>query len=168
MACALVALNATIQLVGGKGKREVALEKFFALPSVDVEKENVLQPDELITEIRVPALAANAKSAYIKQGEKESFDWPIAEAAVVIERDGDGPDARCTGASIVLGAAAPVPRRATEAERSLPGKVIDAAAAQAAARAAMEHATPMTLNAYKVPVFHAVIERTILAAAGKA
>lgn len=167
MGCALVALGGSVELTGPKEKRELQLEKFFALPSVDLHRENVIEPDELITEIRVPALSANAKSAYIKQGEKESFDWPVAEVAVVIDRDGAGADAPCKSASVVLGAAAPVPHRAVEAEAVLKGKPIDATTARAAAHAALEKASPMTNNAYKVPVFHAVIERAILMAGGK-
>src|SRR4051794_17209299 len=72
-AMALVALGATIELSGDKAaKREVKLEDFFILPNVDVTRENTLQPGEIVTEIRVPAMAKGAKSAYIKQGEKES------------------------------------------------------------------------------------------------
>src|SRR5688572_21699507 len=69
-AVALVALGATIQLSGDKGaKREMKLEEFFILPNVDVLRENKLQPGEILTEIRVPALPKGARSAYIKHGE---------------------------------------------------------------------------------------------------
>ena len=162
-AMALVALGATIELTGDKGaKREVKLEDFFILPNVDVTRENTLQPGEIITEIRVPAMPKGAKSAYIKQGEKESFDWPIAEVAAVIEKDGDN----CKSASIVLGAASPIPRRAKEAEAALAGKPITRDSAMAAAKAALADASPMTQNGYKLPVFETIITRTILAAAG--
>ena len=162
-AVALVALGATIELTGDRGaKREVKLEEFFILPNVDVTRENTLQPGEILTEIRVPALAKAARSAYIKQGEKESFDWPIAEVAAVIEKDGE----TCKSASVVLGAASPVPRRAKEAEAALKGKPLTRENAIAAARAALADASPMTLNGYKLPVFEAIITRTLLAAGG--
>jgi xanthine dehydrogenase YagS FAD-binding subunit len=138
------------------------LEEFFILPNVDVTRENRIEPGEIITEIRVPALPKGARSAYIKQGEKESFDWPIAEVAAVIEKDGD----TCKSASIVLGAASPIPRRAKEAESSLRGNKVTRETAHAAARAALADASPMTQNGYKLPVFEAIITRTILAAAG--
>ena len=87
---ALVALGATIELTGAdKKKRIIKLEEFLILPTVDLHRENSIKPDEIITEICVPALPGSAKSAYIKQGEKESFDWPVAEIAVVIDREGD-------------------------------------------------------------------------------
>jgi xanthine dehydrogenase YagS FAD-binding subunit len=160
-ACALVAMGAKLQLSGAKDRREVSVEEFLTLPAVDVHRENSIAADELITQITVPALPAGATSAYIKQGEKESFDWPIAECAVVLERDGQN----CRRASIVLGAAAPVPHRALEAENSLAGKLINDASAKAAARAALATASPMSQNAYKIAIFEAIIARTILAAA---
>src|SRR5207248_9450836 len=113
-----VEIASKIELTRSKANRQITLEEFHAPPSVDIRRENSLQPDELVTQITVPALPAGATSAYIKQGEKESFDWPIAECAVVLERDGD----KCKRASIVLGAAAPVPHRAKEAESLLAGK----------------------------------------------
>jgi xanthine dehydrogenase YagS FAD-binding subunit len=161
MACALVALGGHVELTGPKNKRELSVEEFITLPSADVHRENSLAADELITKITVPALPPGATSAYVKQGEKESFDWPIAECAVVLERDGDA----CKKASIVLGAAAPVPHRAKEAEAALQGKAIDESSARAAAKAALAGAVPLARNAYKVPVFEAIITRTILLAA---
>jgi xanthine dehydrogenase YagS FAD-binding subunit len=160
-ATALVALGATVELTGPKGKRQISLEEFFTPPTVDLHRENSLAADEILTQIIVPAPAANSRSAYLKQGEKESFDWPIADVAVVIERDGD----RCRKASIVLGAAAPVPHRAKEAEAALVNQPLNEETARAAARAALTGATPLTQNAYKIPIFQTLIRRCILAAA---
>src|SRR5437667_84582 len=50
MACVLVALGGRLQLTGSKDKREVSVEEFLTLPSVDVHRENSIQPDELITQ----------------------------------------------------------------------------------------------------------------------
>src|SRR5947209_755043 len=66
----LVAYGAKLELTSPKGKREVPAEEFFILPSIDVHRENNLAPDEILTEIRVPAPAANSAAVYIKQGEK--------------------------------------------------------------------------------------------------
>ncbi len=127
-------------------------------------RENVLGADELIAEVRVPATTAATHAAYHKQVEKESFDWPMADVAVVLELDGR----TCKRASIVLGAAAPVPWRARSAEAILGGRTVDARAAEAAANAAVHGATPLAQNGYKLPIFRAVVRRTILAAAGGA
>lgn len=160
-ACALVAHSAKLELTSPQGKREVLLEDFLTLPSVELHRENSLGDNEIITEIRIPKMPAGATSAYIKQGQRESFDWPLAEVAVVLEKDHVG---ACRKASIVLGAAAPVPYRASAAEQLLNGKHIDESTARQAAAAAMTGATPLAKNRYKVPLFEAVITRTILMA----
>lgn len=159
-ATALVAYNAKIEITGKDGKRQIDLEKFFQPPTADLHRENILNSGEVVTEIRIPAPAENAKSHYIKQGEKESFDWPICEVACVIEKDGDA----CKRASIVLGAASPVPYRAIETEKMLEGKKIDETLARQAAKATLKNATPLALNQYKIPLFENLMTRAILAA----
>jgi xanthine dehydrogenase YagS FAD-binding subunit len=161
-AVALVALGARLELISPEGRREVALESFFVAPEADVRRENALGEREIMSKIVVPPPPAGARSAYMKQGEKESYDWPLAEVAVFLEADGG----RCKRASIVLGAAAPVPYRARAAEAQLSGKTIDEATAREAAKAALSGATPLSQNAYKLKIFEAVVRRTILAANG--
>jgi xanthine dehydrogenase YagS FAD-binding subunit len=160
MAVPLVALNARVEITSKKGKRELALEEFFTSPVHDVRRENILEPGELITAIIVPA--TDARNAYYKLGEKESFDWPIADVAVALAMQGS----RCSKASIVLGGAAPYPYRAQAAEARLNNTEITEGAARAAAEAAMANAMPLEKNAYKVSIFEAIIRRTILRAAG--
>lgn len=160
-ATALVALGARLSLTGAKGTRAVALEDFFITPKENVRRENTIGADEILTEIQVPALAPGARSAYLKQGEKESFDWPIAEVAVRLDCEGN----RCEKASIVLGAAAPVPLRARDAESLLAGRAINEDSARTAAREAIKGATPLSENAYKLPIFETLVRRAILRAA---
>jgi xanthine dehydrogenase YagS FAD-binding subunit len=68
-------------------------------------------------------------------------------------------------ASIAMGWVAPTPRRAVESERILTGRDLSPNLAHEAARTAVVGATPLSKNAYKVPVLEAVVRRTILAAA---
>lgn len=163
MATPLMAMNASLVLTKGGNTRTVRLEEFFVTPEKDVQRENALQAGEIITEIRIPAPAANTRSAHIKQGERESFDWAIADVAVVLEQA----KGRVNRASIVLGAVAPIPWRAREAEAALTGKPLSEETARAAARAAVQGATPLSENGYKVPMLEAVVRRTILQAAGQ-
>lgn len=160
LATALVAFDATLEIAGKKGTREVPIANFFVGPEQDVRRENVLGAAELVTGISIPS-APGLRSAYHKQKEKESFDWPIAEVAVVLHMD----NGVARNVSVVLGAAAPVPLRSAEAERELTGKRIDEAVARRAAKAAMATASPLAKNGYKLPVFETVIRRTILEAA---
>lgn len=157
----LMAYAASIEIAGPNGRRKAALETFFVHPHQDLRREHSLRDDELIVGIQVPAPAAGTRGAYLKQGEKESFDWPVADAAVVLEMDGRS----VRRASIVMGAAAAVPRRASAAEAFLAGKRISDSVAKEAARLALDGATPLSKNAYKVPLYRTVVARTILEAA---
>jgi xanthine dehydrogenase YagS FAD-binding subunit len=106
-------------------------------------------------------LAAGTKAAYHKQTERDSYDWPICDVAVVLTMDGQ----TVRSASIVMGWVAPTPRRANESERLLVDARLTENLARQAARAAVSGATPLSKNGYKIPVLEAVVCRTILAAA---
>ena len=162
-AVSLLGMDAQVELTSKRGKRMVAMGEFYVPPEKSVVNETVVQPGELITSILVPAPEPGTRSAYQKYGEKESFDWPIADAGVVLVMDG----ARCRKASVVLGVAAPTPIRSKEAEAVLIGKTIDEATARAAGKAAMLHATPLSQNGYKTQLFETAIYRTVLLAAGQ-
>jgi xanthine dehydrogenase YagS FAD-binding subunit len=161
IATALVALGAKVS-IAGKRAREVELAGFFVAPEVDLKREVDLQPGELITGMTVPAAPPNLRTAYTKQVAKQSFDWPLVDVAVALVMDGR----TCKQATIVLGAVAPTPRRAAEAEKALAGSAVDVIAAGRAARAALAGATPLPGNDHKLPILEAVLARTILAAAG--
>ena len=72
---------------------------------------------------------------------------------------------RVRAARIVLSGAAPVPWRATGAEAIVTGSVIDERRARDAAIAALDGATPLRQNAYKIPLFRGLIEEELLALA---
>lgn len=160
---ALMALGAKLEITGGRGKREVAIENFWVRPEDDIRRENSLGADEVITSINIPAQGAGVTSAYMKIGEKESFDWPISEVAAVIEMSG----ANVGKASIILGAAAPVPLRLRQVEAALAGKPLNEESARAAAALATQGATPLDNNEYKLPIIQTMVRRTILAAGMK-
>jgi xanthine dehydrogenase YagS FAD-binding subunit len=163
LATALLALDARIELVDAAGEmRRPPLDEFFVAPEVDVQRENDLKPGEIATAVLLPPLAAGTTSTHLREADKLSFDWPIADVAVRLERD---EAARCRRVAVVLGAAAPVPHRAWAAEDFLIGKAIDDAAARAAGKAALEGATPLSKNGYKLPIFAALVRRALLRAA---
>ena len=87
LAPALIAFGASVQLSGPGGERKVVLDQFFALPSVDATRENVLQAGEIVIEVIVPPPAASTQSAYLEVREKQSFDWPLVSVAAVLEID---------------------------------------------------------------------------------
>lgn len=161
-ATVLVALNAAVELADAAGGvRRVRLEDFFVLPNQDVQRENDLRPHEILTAIRLRPPPAGARMAHVKQGERASFDWPLADVAVLLDL---APDGTCRNAAVVLGAVAAAPRRAGAAERALIGRPIDEEAARQAGYAALEGATPLAQNAYKLPLLETLVRRAILQA----
>ena len=157
LATALMALGASVELMGGSSSgsaatRQVPLERFFVTPEQDVSRETVLRAGEVITAVVLPVLPKGARSYYIKQAAKESYDWALADVAVVAEvRGGKVVDAR-----VVAGAVAPVPMRSESAERALVGKAITSASAKTAGEAIVEGATPLAHNGFKVPMLSAI------------
>ena len=153
---ALVALGATVKLVSAKGSREVAAAKFFVIPKDDKTREIALRPDEILTEIVIPAGAVKTATYEVRQ--KEALDWPLAAASVALKMNGN----TVTSAHVVLGHLAPVPWEAAGAGKALAGKTITAATAEAAGKAAVEGAQPLSQNAYKVQLARVAVKRALL------
>jgi xanthine dehydrogenase YagS FAD-binding subunit len=160
-ASALVALGAMVELTSAEGVvRRMLLENFFLSPDRDMSRENDLRSQEILTAVLLPPLPANMRTIHLRQGEKDAFDWSLAEVAVAVELNLRG---LCQRASIILGAVAPVPYRATMAEAALLGKKINPQVAATAARAALDGAAPLARNAYKLPLLETLVRRAILA-----
>src|SRR4030095_602415 len=98
----------------------------------NVQRENVLEPDELLTHVILPA-PGSLKSGHYEVRYKASHDWPIAFATVLLTMSGS----TVQGARIVMGAVAPVPWRAPAGEKALAGKAVTPKTAIAAAEAAL-------------------------------
>lgn len=158
---ALVALGATVTIATGARERSVPIAEFFVTPRQDVRRENILQPNEILTAIDVPNAPAGSKAIYVKEMTRETWDFALCSvAAMVTVQNGVVQQAR-----IVLGGVAPRPYRAAAAEAALVGKVLDEASATAAGKASVEGARPLAKNGYKVPLTKAVVKRALLALA---
>jgi xanthine dehydrogenase YagS FAD-binding subunit len=152
----LVAYGASFVLDGPKGGRVVPAGDFFLLPAQDATRETVLEPGELLKEIRVPS-AARWRSAYYEVRERAAFDWPLVSAAIALEVSGGV----VRDARVVLGQVATIPWRSAAAEQALVGKAVGPAAAEAAGKAAVEGAQPMSDNGYKVDLAATLVRRTV-------
>ena len=155
---ALVALGASVTIEGLKGRRSVSVEKFHVPPAVDFTVETVLKSGEIVTEIILPPPAAGLRSAYRKVRARQSWDFALAGMATAIVLNKD----QVVHCRMVLSGAAPVPWRIPEAEAAINGRRLDAGTAAKAADAALKKAEPMSQNAYKVPLFRAVITQELL------
>ncbi|HZN11063.1 MAG TPA: xanthine dehydrogenase family protein subunit M [Blastocatellia bacterium] len=157
----LIVLQAKVHTHGPKGPRQIPAAEFFRVPKSESERENVLQPNEIVTEITVPA-PGSVKAAAYEVRHREVFDWPLATAAVALTLDGR----TVRAARIVLGHVAPVPWPAPEAEQALVGKAITEETALAAAEAAVAKAKALSRNGYKIQLARVAVKRAILQAAG--
>jgi len=152
----LVAYGASLVIDGAKGPRTVAAGDFFALPAKDPTRENVLEPGEVLLEFRVPP-AKGWRSAYSEVRERADFDWPLVDVAVALKVEGGVVE----DARVVLGQVATIPWRSTAAEKALVGKRIGPEGAEAAGKAAVEGAEPMSDNGYKVDLVTTLVRRTV-------
>jgi xanthine dehydrogenase YagS FAD-binding subunit len=158
LASPLVVLDAMVVTT----KRRIPIEQFFVPTAVDITKEHILEPGEIITEIFVPKPAATWKNAYREAQERESQDWALLSASVGLDFTGSA----VKSARIALGAVAVVPYRVKAAEDALVGKPITVANATRAAELAFAKAKPLEENGYKVLLGKVVLKRALLAAAG--
>ena len=161
LAPALIALGASIKIVGPEGEKTMSLEEFFTLPAANPFRENVLEPNEIVVEVSVPAPKPNTKSFYLKAREKGAPDFALASVAGVFEMDGK----TCKTASVVLGGVAPAPWRSKEAEAVLTGKMINESVSQQAGANAVKDAEPLNDNAYKVTLTRNLVSRAAMMAA---
>ncbi len=158
LAPALVALGASFTLVGPGGERTVPAERYFLLPrDGGITTETVRRPDEVLVRVHVPAPASGLVSTYYKFKERESYDWALSAVALAFVKQGG----RVSAPRIVLGGVAPVPWRASGAERVLDGKTIDAETIAQVREAALFGAQPLADNAYKIPLTKGVLTRAL-------
>ncbi len=159
----LVALGASVSVVGADGKRVIPLDKFFTLPNENIRRENTLRNDEIITQIHVPASSVAARSTYLKFKERESMDFAMASVAAAVQLGGNNAVAQVR---LVLGGVAPIPWRTPEAEQFLIGKTLSADVLAEAARLALKGAQPLEKNGYKVPLAQTLVRRALAKAGG--
>jgi carbon-monoxide dehydrogenase medium subunit len=110
---ALLVYEATAVIVGPSGRRELALSEFFLGPGL-----TALSPDELLAEIRVPTPAPNTGAAYQRHTPRKQMDIAVVGVAALLTISGGV----ISDARIALGAVAPTPIRAPQAEASLRGQ----------------------------------------------
>jgi xanthine dehydrogenase YagS FAD-binding subunit len=161
VAPALIAYNARIRLFGPKGAREVPLEKFFVIPKTEGEREHDLRPNEIVTDLIVPAPPSGAKASHYEVRQKAAFDWPYATASVVLDMNGD----TVRSARVVMSHVAPIPWVSNEAAQALAGKTISEETADAAGAAAVANAKSLGQNKHKIKLARVAVKRALVQAA---
>jgi xanthine dehydrogenase YagS FAD-binding subunit len=151
----LVALGAYIQT----SKRKIKIEDFF---QIEVAKTTVLEDSEIITEIQVPELPKNSRSAFLKFAFRKSIDFPIVNCAAYLIQTGG----RIAEARVCLNAVHVKPYRAVSAEQFLIGKEISKEVADDAGETAIEGAQPLGDNDFMIPVAKTLVARAVLGCFG--
>lgn len=154
----LVALDATLRLLGPGGERQLPIGEFFQLPTANLAGENALAAGELVAEVEVPD-RSGWKSSYRKVRERGAWDFALTSVALALRREG----ATVAEARVVLGGVAPIPWRSEAAEARLVGRALDSGTARDAAAAAAEGAEPLSQNGYKVALVRGAVEESLLA-----
>ena len=164
LAVALVALDAAVEVRGGRRQRVVPLTDFHRLPGSTPHLETVLEPGEVITAITVPASPAARRSHYLKVRDRASFEFAIVSAAVALEMDG----VRIRQARVALGGVGTKPWRVPQVEAALAGASLDPAALQGAAALAAEGAQAHGHNDFKLELMQRAIVRAVETAGARA
>jgi xanthine dehydrogenase YagS FAD-binding subunit len=154
---ALTALEATIQIQGLKGKRSIPIHDFYLIPGSTPNRENVLEPGEIITSVTLPPPIAGANSTYLKLRDRAAYEFALASAAIVMQVSGG----KMQHIRVALGGVGTKPWRSFEAEKALEGHVPDRVTFVKAADAALRDAKPASENAFKVELSRRCIVRAL-------
>ena len=157
MNVALSALDATVQIQGPNGTRSVPLVGFHRLPGNTPQRDTVLEANELITAVDLPAPRLIGKSHYLKIRDRASYAFALVSVAARLAVEDD----TISEARIALGGVAHKPWRMPEVEESLAGKRATEATFREAARQLLAGAKPYEHNRFKLKLAENAIVRAL-------
>ena len=159
MCIALTALDAVVKVQGADGKeRSIPFAEYHRLPGDNPQKDNNLNPGELITSIEIPANNFANNSYYLKVRDRASYAFALVSVAAAVEMNGT----RVKQARIALGGVAHKPWRAMEAEKFLEGKEATEIHFREAAEMEMKSAKPLSHNQFKIELGKRAIVRALM------
>ena len=156
-AIALVALDASMVIQNSGGERVVAAEDFFMKPSVDITRMTALQPEDLLTQIRIPNTWAGASFYFEKVADRGTWDFALVSVAAALRVEGD----RIEGGRIACGGVQCIPRRLTDVEELITGRVKNEETANLAGALAVRGAEPLNHNHFKIPLMENLVKRAV-------
>ncbi|MFB3387509.1 FAD binding domain-containing protein [Flavobacterium sp. LAR06] len=160
MCVALAALDATVQVEGPKGKREIKFTDFHRLPGNTPEKDNTLQSKELITFVEIPNNNFNKNVHYLKVRDRSSYAFAVVSVAAALDIQNN----TINDVRLAMGGVAHKPWRLTEAEEFLKGKTVSETIFRQAADLAMKGARGYGDNDFKLTLGpNAIVEALIIA-----
>jgi xanthine dehydrogenase YagS FAD-binding subunit len=156
LATTFAALDATAIVLRDGKETPMSMDELYHRAWENPLAHNSLDPGDLIVRVEIPI--ARSCSAYMQISDKHAFDWALvscAAAANVVDGKLDKP-------RVALGSISPVPHQVEAANQFLDGKTLDDDTASQAADLILKDAKPLQHNAYKVPMAHALVRRTLL------
>ena len=154
---ALIALDAQMVIRRRGSERIVEAADYFMGPGTDITRMNVLQPGELLTAIRIPATWAGARFYFEKVRDRQVWDFPLVNVASAIKIDGN----RIAESRIAVGAVAARPLRLESVEAAIAGRPANEETATLAGERAIEGASALRHNAYKIPLMRNLVRRAV-------
>jgi xanthine dehydrogenase YagS FAD-binding subunit len=161
MCVAMAALEATVHVQGPKGSRAIPFGEFHVVPGKTPERENVLEPGDLVTHVTLPPPRAGSRQVYLKLRDRASYEFALASTAVVMELAGGN----VKYVRIAMGGVGTKPWRSPEAEAALTGKPANPANFKKAAEAALQGAKPQSHNGFKVELAKRCVTHALATAA---
>ncbi|HEX4350601.1 MAG TPA: FAD binding domain-containing protein [Verrucomicrobiae bacterium] len=162
LATAFAALGATAIVLRDGKETPMSMAELYQRAWENPLAHNSLNPGDLILRVEIPT--SRSRSAYMQASDKHAFDWALVSCAAAAEMDG----ATLKSPRVALGSISPVPHQVEAANEFLDGKVLDESIASQAADLILKDAKPLEHNAYKIPMAHALIRRTLLKLKGTA
>ena len=162
---ALIAWNASVRVIGPSPNQSelIPLRSFFQTPKTERQSLTVLQSGQIVSQIVIPGAQPGERSAAYEVMELKGLDWPLAAASAWLSlRNGIVQEAR-----IVMGHVAPTPWQSSAAAASIVGHSINEATADHAGLVAVQDATPLSDNEYKVQIAKTAVKRALLRAADR-
>jgi xanthine dehydrogenase YagS FAD-binding subunit len=152
----LAALDAAVVVLRDGKEKRLSLAELYQRAWTEPTAHHSLNPGDLILRVEIPT--ARTRSAYLQVSDKHTFDWALvscAAAANVV-------DGKLNQPRVALGSISPVPHQVGAADVFLEGRMLDDDTVSQAADLILKDAKPLEHNAYKVPMAHALIRRTLL------
>lgn len=134
-ACPLIVHDAEVEVRSVDATNIIPIEELFVGPKI-----NCLEPNELLTEIRIPKPPSNSSSAYKRIGRRKAFTLSVVSVAAYIQVE----ENVCVEAGLAFGSVAMTPLRVPEAEETLRGRELTEENIQEASEAVSEYVKPIT------------------------
>jgi xanthine dehydrogenase YagS FAD-binding subunit len=164
MAVALSALDASVLVEEPGGRRSIPINELYRLPGNEPDRETTLGRGALITAVEVPALSFGRRSAYRKVRDRASYAFAVASIAAALDVSGGV----VRDVRLGVGAVAPRPWRAAQAEHALRDQPATEASFRQAIEVELADARPLRDNAFKVPLVRNLVTRVLSDLAGMA